>query len=486
MLTWMQHHKKYLIVTIWISVIAFVGAGFVGWGSYSMNKSKSSAVARVGNSYIIIKDYNQKYSAIFNYYNSIFQGKFTQEQAEEAKLKDLAMDQIIQEQMFLNFAKELGLEATKSEVLDAILYDKTFYEDGRFSKEKYLGLLKQNGFYASDYEDSIKRELTLGKLFSNLESKISKDEVEALSAADFIEDELSIKIIKADDNISVSDEEVQAYWEKNKDRYKTLKSYEVEIAEIKPEKSDFSEEELQDFYAKNRAMFIAADDTLLSFEDAKEQVQKELALESVKENALKDYIAAKKGEFTFPESKIIDKKSDLAKNLKFSDIEAMSVNEVLKPIKSEDAYILVKLSKIIQPENQSFESAKFLAALDVQEEKTKLYLTEEAQKSLENFEGTNIGFINLNKASSIEALNSNESRELINKIKSQNVKTNFVLLKDKAVIYDIINQRINFDELNSDANINFLEEKAKNIKNNNIKMNILKELSRKYRVVRYF
>ncbi|WP_245821627.1 SurA N-terminal domain-containing protein, partial [Campylobacter vulpis] len=27
MLTWMQHHKKYLVVTIWISVIAFVGAG---------------------------------------------------------------------------------------------------------------------------------------------------------------------------------------------------------------------------------------------------------------------------------------------------------------------------------------------------------------------------------------------------------------------------------------------------------------------------
>lgn len=485
MLTWMQHHKKYLIVTIWISVIAFVGAGFVGWGSYSMNKSRNSAVAKVGDSYITIKDFNQKYSSIFNYYNTIFQGKFTQEQAEEAKLKDLAMEQIIQEQMFLNFAKELGLEATKSEVLDAILYDKTFYEDGRFSKEKYLGLLKQNGFYASDYENSIKKELTLQKLFSNLETKVSKEEVQALNAADFIEDELSIKIINVDDNISVSDEEVQAYWEKNQNRYKTLKSYEVAMAEIKPEKSDFSEEELQDFYAKNRASFIAEDDTLLSFEAAKEQVQKELALESVKESALKDYIAAKKGEFIFPESKKIDKNSDLPKNLKFSDIEAMSLNEVLKPIKSENAYILVKLNKIIEPENQSFDTAKFLAAIDVQDEKTKAYLTEEAQKSLENFEGTKTPFLNLNKAPTIEGLNAYESRELINKIKSQNLKTSFVLLKDKAVIYDIINQRINFDELNSDANINFLEEKAKNIKNNNIKMNILKELSRKYRVVRY-
>ncbi len=47
MITWMQKHKKWLIVTIWISTIAFVGAGFVGWGSYDYGKS-DSAVAIVG------------------------------------------------------------------------------------------------------------------------------------------------------------------------------------------------------------------------------------------------------------------------------------------------------------------------------------------------------------------------------------------------------------------------------------------------------
>ncbi|WP_416829360.1 SurA N-terminal domain-containing protein, partial [Helicobacter ganmani] len=47
MIGWMQKHKKYLIITIWISTIAFVGAGFVGWGSYSFS-STSNAVAVVG------------------------------------------------------------------------------------------------------------------------------------------------------------------------------------------------------------------------------------------------------------------------------------------------------------------------------------------------------------------------------------------------------------------------------------------------------
>ena len=47
MITWMQKHHKYLVVTIWISVIAFVGAGFVGWGAYSYGDNKGSIVVSV-------------------------------------------------------------------------------------------------------------------------------------------------------------------------------------------------------------------------------------------------------------------------------------------------------------------------------------------------------------------------------------------------------------------------------------------------------
>ena len=33
MITWMQRHKKWLVITIWISTSACVGAGCGGWGS---------------------------------------------------------------------------------------------------------------------------------------------------------------------------------------------------------------------------------------------------------------------------------------------------------------------------------------------------------------------------------------------------------------------------------------------------------------------
>lgn len=73
MIGWMQKHKKYLIITIWISTIAFVGAGFVGWGSYSFSGT-SNAVAVVGDRKISIEKLQREYAKLYNLYNQLFNG----------------------------------------------------------------------------------------------------------------------------------------------------------------------------------------------------------------------------------------------------------------------------------------------------------------------------------------------------------------------------------------------------------------------------
>ncbi|MBV5334593.1 MAG: SurA N-terminal domain-containing protein, partial [Sulfuricurvum sp.] len=74
MITWMQRHRKYLVITIWISTIAFIGAGFVGWGQYDYG-DKAGAVAKVGKITITQEELQKNYSNLFNQYNQMFQGK---------------------------------------------------------------------------------------------------------------------------------------------------------------------------------------------------------------------------------------------------------------------------------------------------------------------------------------------------------------------------------------------------------------------------
>ena len=64
MISWMQKHNKYLVWTIWVATIAFIGAGFVGWGSYDFG-AKAGNVAKVGSIEIPQSKLNMVYSDIY-------------------------------------------------------------------------------------------------------------------------------------------------------------------------------------------------------------------------------------------------------------------------------------------------------------------------------------------------------------------------------------------------------------------------------------
>ncbi len=93
--------------TIWISTIAFVGAGFVGWGAYDLNSNRATSVAKVGNRNITIQEFQKTYSNLYNYYSSLSEGKFTQEQADEMGLDRIALQRLIQENLFLNYVDDI-------------------------------------------------------------------------------------------------------------------------------------------------------------------------------------------------------------------------------------------------------------------------------------------------------------------------------------------------------------------------------------------
>ena len=92
MIEWMQKHKKSLIPTIWISTIAFVGAGFVGWGAYDMNANRAGSIARVGQISITNQEYKIKSTELYNRLNAMSDGQFTQEQAKNMHLDRIAVD----------------------------------------------------------------------------------------------------------------------------------------------------------------------------------------------------------------------------------------------------------------------------------------------------------------------------------------------------------------------------------------------------------
>ena len=485
MITWMQKHKKYLVVTIWISTIAFVGAGFVGWGSYDFNKSNST-VATVNDKDIPLNLLQQEYSNLYQKYNKMFGGTLNQEKAKQFGLEDMALRNLIQQYTILSYADEIELKALDIEVAKKISTEKMFLKDNKFNKEQYLKVLQQANIKPSEYEESLKKEIIIEKIINIFSLKANETEHKLLSSLILSEDKLSVKIIDSEDfNIMVDAKEIKEYWEQNKNNYLSDKKFELETIFIKRDSKTLSEDKLKDYYKNNRTLFKDKDGKILSFENAKDKIIKKLQLKNSKKIALKRYIKFKKGEIVGERTIQVDsKKMDYGKyNSKI--IEAKK-DKVLKPFEYDDGYIIIKLKNIIEPTPLPFNDASDMATNDLIKNLTSKKLEKLSKEALKDFKGKDIGFINRYENNIIDGLTESEINNFKQQLFSNDKKSDFIIVGTKSIIYKIEEQRLATDsKIEKFIQIDAIYKEIDNIKKTLILNNFVKQLSNRYRIESY-
>jgi peptidyl-prolyl cis-trans isomerase D len=432
----MQKHKKWLVITIWISTIAFVGAGFVGWGSYNYGKS-GGTVATVGSLEIDMKNLEKEYSTMYGQYQQMFGGNFNQEMADKLNLQEQAYNNLVQKYLILNLAKKYGIIATDTEVAKELVKYEAFLKDGKFDKDTYIKVLQQNRTNPTDFENGMKNDIVFYKTISIFNANINTKEMKTLNEIYFSEDEVSINIIDSNSiDKSFSDKELKDFWEKNKNNYKTVAKYKINVEK----------------------MAIEGD------------------LKQAKNNALKKYLALKNKKENFTKEELIDDKSTIfGKDL--VNIMALKNDELLKPIQIGNEFVIVKMVQKIEPTTLSFEEASLFVKNDFLQTIVKQRLDEKKNALLKNFTGTNIGFISKEKLPTVASLTKEEIEKLAQDITSSTTILNTTSFGNKVVVYKIESSRAGaFD---SEKNRYLLENIAK-IKNDEIIMSLLDKLKNEY------
>ena len=334
MITWMQKHKKYLVITIWISTIAFVGAGFVGWGAYDFNNSRATSVAKVGSVDISYNKFNQAYSNLYNYYANISGGKFSQDMAEKMGLDQVALNSLIQEALILNFAKDLGLDVDEFEIAEELKNDPNFQTNGNFNRTKYELMLKNIRMSAKEYENSLKTQILFAKIMKALEIKPNENDFELFASSYFMKDKIAGKLITSNlEDINPSKKELEEFWKTRENNYKTQKQYELKTAFVKKQNFKLEDKELEDFYNENKTKYKDKEDKILNFEKVIDKVKNDLQLKKTKRLALESYIDIKKGKAQADKTVIVDKTN---KNYPMAKIMNLSQGDILKPVEFYD------------------------------------------------------------------------------------------------------------------------------------------------------
>jgi peptidyl-prolyl cis-trans isomerase D len=459
MIEWMQTHRKWLVITIWVATIAFIGAGFVGWGQFDFNKS-SSTVAKVKDTEVTIKDWQEAYTNLFDRVNKQLGGTLDEATAEKLGLKNQALQMAIEQAILRQYAKDLDLYVTDEDVAKKVL---EYFKD----KKTYLTYLKNTGQKAKDFEERLKKQLLIEKLLNFLHLKPEKTELLTIASALYNADKLEIKVINKNNlNVSLDEAEIKQYWEENKNKYLSPRKYKISYVTI-PLAGEVSEEELKAYYEENKLNYKNDKGEILSFDEAKKQVKQDYLAHKLKKEAIIAYKKLKNSEGDY-------KLTTLTVNnnvIPISKMNELIKNGYLKPFVYNQNYITAKLIEEIKPTPLPYEQAKSLVMKDLLNKKSTEKLINLAKNELKNFKGKDIGFVTKYDFDKIKDLPSTLAEMFLFEVfTSQNPKSFVLLPKNNpqyAVLYNIKEQKL-LDEKKYEQNKKLVYNLAETLINNEL------------------
>ncbi|WP_226960510.1 peptidylprolyl isomerase [Sulfurimonas paralvinellae] len=443
----MQRHKKWLIITIWISTIAFIGAGFVGWGQYKYG-DKASSVAKVGDVEISMSELQKAYSRLYQQYNQMLQGNFDEEKAKQFGLQKQALQQLVQQALLVNLAKSYDLMVSDIELFRVIKSQKVFYKNGAFDKETYKQVLSQNRMTPKEYEKGLRRELLIQKAVGLLPVKASPNEEKIVTTLLNIADKINYKILSEDMiHITPTDKELKNFWEGQKNNFMTDVSYEINFVKQSPVSKEYDKAAITKHYQENKTHFRDKEGKILPLENAKDAVIKELNAKASKDAALRTYIAFKKGKLdpsVKKETLTISNSNNPLGDQVLKTVTTLSATKpYAKPVLVNDTYYIIELVKTNPAMPKSYEAAKaeVLPLYLAQKRKEKLFAL--ANSSVDTFIGQTTDFITVSSVDKINGLTKNEAGEFLQKLFTTDKKKAFITLKDgKIVLFNILEQKL--------------------------------------------
>ncbi|MDY0402025.1 MAG: SurA N-terminal domain-containing protein [Sulfurovum sp.] len=481
----MQRHNKYLVWTIWVATIAFIGAGFVGWGSYSFG-SKAGNIAKVGEIEIPQSRLNMLYSDIYQDYNQRMQGQLDEAKAKELGLVQQAFSIIAVQTKILNFAKENGIIVSDEEVADALKEIRAFQKNGQFSKEIYNSYLKNRRITAKTFETTLREELTIAKTLNLLTVKALPFEEKIVSSAINVADKIAYKVLApADIEVELKEEELRTYWEEHKENFMTPRAYRLSILWTESAGAEATEEELQKFFAEKSFNYTDSEGKQLTFEEAKAALTNDLKLKKSKKDAQRAYIAFKKGELSSNETLTLPVNDAKLTAEIWEEIRQKSAGDILKPKVANDRYATVKIEEVIEPRVKTFEEAETETRAIYRAKMQQEGLRTLAEKTLRNFDEANTTiseFLTLNQNVNLAPLNFNESLQFTQKLFTSTEEKGMISVVDKVVIYKILEQKVMPADGNRTASI---RQTAEQLKKGIFENNFLQMLDKKYPVEVY-
>ncbi len=240
----MRKYARSYLIKIIFAVIIIVFVFYFGAGSLQERETK---IAQVGGFDILYPEYYETYNKELEVFRRLYGEKFDEKMA--AELKDKVLQDILSKYILLVEAKKLGISVSDQEFAELIGSVEAFKKDGKFDKDRYVSVLRQNRMDPEQFERSEKTSLLIGKVVSIVrdtgapvtDADIWAGYVREKGKVDLFYSRFSPSSFKG--GVTVTENELNEVYEKEKERFRGENTYRLKYIVI-DEKSGLKDDQV--------------------------------------------------------------------------------------------------------------------------------------------------------------------------------------------------------------------------------------------------
>jgi len=383
--------------TGWIAwvIVILISIPFALWGIQEyLSPTSNVAVAIVDGNEIGIDQFQRSYQRQRAQLQSLLGPSFDMNQLDDARLREEALNQLINDEVVLLAALDGGVRIGDQQLARAIQAQPIFHENGIFSEDRYQLWLRNEGYSPGGFENDLRRSMMASQLVagisdSALVSERVLDNAVRLERQKRVFDTLTMPVSRFSD-VAIDDQTIRDHYEANQADYVSPEQVKLTYIEVSRDaiaaEVEADDEELRVVYERRKpdlqtpeqreashillALDDDADEAAVSaarerLEDLKAQIEAGVSFESLAREHSDDPGSSRQGGSLGAFSRGV---MDPA----FEDAAfTLALDEVSDPVRSGFGLHLIKVDAISPSKLPSFEEVRDKLRVDYQQDRSE-------------------------------------------------------------------------------------------------------------------
>ncbi len=372
--------------TSWVAyvIIGLLILSFALWGiGEYFGGGPARPVATINRNEITSQQFNQQVQQRKQVLQSILGENYRQQYPDESIVRQQVIQDLVRTELLRQEVDDAGYEISDANLIRRIQQIPQFQQDGKFDPDLYRRLLESQRLNKAQWENELREQDKLRQFENTIatSSFIPKAELKRFQSIseqtrDF---KYALVSVKADE-VSVSDAEIEQYFEENKQFYQTSEQVKLSYIELKEQDiadgTNVSDEDAKEIYESQQERYMSAElrrashimfkvpselgSDALEWDEALEKAND--LVQKLEEGADFTELAKQYSEDTLSADKGGDMGFIAPGDFTNKDLEdalfALDVGENSKAIRTEQGVQILQLTEIHEPEQESFESVR--------------------------------------------------------------------------------------------------------------------------------